>query len=225
MFIAEDDVFISEQLEYILIDLGYEVTGIGFNYESSVELLNNVKPDLAILDIKMHGEDLGFVIADYINKHLEIPFIFLTSFSDKATVKEAVAYKPQGYLVKPFNERDIYSTLEVIKSKIDKPSDVLVLKDGRSQIKVDSSEILWIKSDDKYIEIQTTSRKVVLRTSISKFLEDYPSVNLLRVHRSYVVNLQNVEEIMSDEVLIGGKKIPLSRTHKEQLRSRFGDIK
>ena len=63
IFIAEDEVFISEQLNDILLTLGYQVTEIGFDLESSIAILQKDPPDISILDIQMHGKNQGFEIA------------------------------------------------------------------------------------------------------------------------------------------------------------------
>lgn len=217
VFIAEDDVFISEQLKDILIDFGYEVTGIGFNYESSVKSLTEIKPDIAILDIKMHGEDQGFKIASFVKENLGIPFLFLTSFTDDETVQKAVSYDPTAYIVKPFDDRDIYSTLLLASKKVISSDNHVLVKSGSLTIKLPVSDILWVKTDDKYIEIHTKDKKYVERSSIASFLESVPSNIFQRTHRSYVVNIDKVSSFANSYLLINNERIPLSRTFKEQI--------
>jgi two-component system, response regulator PdtaR len=118
IFIAEDDVFASEQLKDLLSGMNYIVTGIGFDKESSVAILERDRPDIAILDIKMDGTYQGFEIAEHINKHYGIPFIFLTSYSDRATVDTAMKYSPIAYLLKPVSAGIMFSTLEIVKSRL-----------------------------------------------------------------------------------------------------------
>lgn len=218
IFIAEDEVLISEQLREILIGLGYTVTGIGFNKESSIRILKENPPDLAILDIKMHGKDQGFEIARYINDNLDIPFLFLTSFSDRNTVLDAIDLNPSAYLVKPFNSNDIFTTLEVVK-KIFKPRPAeIVIRDGYSTVRVLAGDLLWIKSDDKYVEIQTTTKRYTQRSSIAEFLESAEHAGLIRVHRSFAINAGKIDVIKSTSVIIGGTEIPVSRMHIEKIR-------
>lgn len=218
IFIAEDDVFISEELKAILLDLGYAVTGIGHNFESSVRLLNQAPPDLAILDIKMHGTDQGFRIASYINENLHIPYIFLTSFSDKETVRTAVQLKPAAYLVKPFTGQDIFTTLETVKNNFYRNAAKIPIRDGHATVFVDFSEVLWIKADDKYVEIQTSSKKYVQRGTLSALLEQWKNIPFERVHRSFAVNTARIEKITRDCIVIGNTEIPVSRTYLEKIR-------
>ncbi|TND01236.1 MAG: response regulator of the LytR/AlgR family [Bacteroidetes bacterium] len=222
VFIAEDDVFISEQLREVLIELGYTVTGIGFNFESSVRLLEQSPPDMAILDIKMHGSDQGFEIARYINENVRIPYIFLTSFSDKNTVLSAVGFKPAAYLVKPFSSQDIFSTLEVVKNNFIRKQNKVTIRDGHKTIVLDVTDVLWIKSDDKYVEIQTSTKKYVQRGTIRDALKQLAGTMFERVHRSYAINIEKVSMIRSNCIVVGETEIPVSRVHIERIRKLLG---
>lgn len=214
LLIAEDDVLISEQLLDILETLGYEVAEIAFDYDSAVSVLKNEKVDMAILDIKMHGEDQGFQIAAHINQQYTIPFIFLTSFSDEETVEKAISLNPAGYLVKPFSQQDIYTTLTLVQNQMETPQESIQIKDGWSKAIVPVSDILWVKSDDKYIEIQTKVKKYLERISITEFMEKVNNKKLQRVHRSYLINIEKVSNYNSKYVEINSNKIPISRTYK-----------
>lgn len=221
IFIAEDDVFISEQLNDILLELGHEVTGIGFNYASSIASLEQQKPDIAILDIKMHGEDQGLEIAAYIRKELRIPFLFLTSFSDQETVRNAGQYQPEAYIVKPFNKKDIYSNLSIVMMRTQSKDALVVLKDGREKVLIKPEDILWIKADDKYLEIFTEKKKYVERTTIKEFLEKYPTDFLIRCHKSFVINLHSITAFSSSSVRIKNELIPVGRKYSHNLKERL----
>ena len=214
IFVAEDDVFISEQLIDMLEELGYNVLDVGYDYDSSLEILKYSNPEIAILDIKMHGKDEGLKIAQYINESLKIPFIFLTSFSDEETVQKAVAQNPSAYLVKPFNKNDIFSTLELVKRT--KSIDTITIKDGWKHVNLRVSDILWVQSDDKYIEIFTKDAKYVERSSIKAFLNSNKSPKLVRVHKSFVVNITHVSKFSSRYVVVNDQNIPVSRTYKDK---------
>jgi DNA-binding LytR/AlgR family response regulator len=222
VFIAEDDVFISEQLREILLELKYEVTGIGFNKESSIRLLQQTPPEIAILDIKMHGTDQGFEIAGFINENLGIPYIFLTSFSDKATVMNAVGFKPAAYLVKPFSSQDIFATLEVVKNTYFKKRERIAIRDGYDTVLLEVNDVLWIKSDDKYVEIQTTTKKYVQRGTISGLLDELKHPVFERVHRSFAINIEKISAIRSSGIVIGETEIPVSRSYLDRIRKLRG---
>lgn len=113
ILIVEDEIIIAEDMHQLLLSLGYEVLGIAHKYSVAVSLLEKIKPDIILLDITLGGSKTGIDLAHHINENYQIPFVFLTSHADAATVKKAKEVRPRAYLVKPFNKEDIYTTLEV----------------------------------------------------------------------------------------------------------------
>jgi DNA-binding LytR/AlgR family response regulator len=221
VLIVDDEVFISEQLNTILEDLGYEVTDIAFNTESAINSLHANPPDIAILDINMHGKNQGFEIANYINENLDIPFIFLTSFADEATVKEASKLTPEGYLLKPFNEANIFSTLNIVLNRYTKNNTYFNIKIGHEIHKVKEEDLLFIMSSDKYIEIQTKTKKYLKRDTIDNFIAENELTDICRVHRSYAVKLHNIESVKGAVININNEEIPISNTYKENFKKVY----
>lgn len=217
IFIAEDDVFISEQLNDILHELGHEVTGIGYSFASSKKSLIQTEPDVAILDIKMHGEDQGLQIARFIREELSIPFLFLTSFSDEETVKKAGHLKPEAYIVKPFTKQDIYSNLSIVMMRSELKDETVLLKDGHNKIVLNKHEIRWVKADDKYLEIYTDNKKYVDRLTFGDLIADTDF--LVRCHKSYVINIHQVASFGHNFVKINEQKIPVGRTYRPIIES------
>jgi len=118
VLIVEDERAIAEDLKDILEDNGYEVVGIAHSYSKAVHLLKKNKVDIAILDIALKDKGNGIDVANHINETYHIPFIFLTSFADKATIQEVVMTKPAAYLVKPFSELDIPPALALAQAMV-----------------------------------------------------------------------------------------------------------
>lgn len=221
VLIVDDQVFISEQLNAILTELDFEVTTIAYNALTAIESLKLNPPELAILDIKMHGENQGFIIAKYIREHMDIPFLFLTSFADEPTVKKASEFSPDGYLLKPFNERDIFSTLNIVLNRFEKKHQFFNLKIGHEVHKIKVKDLLWIQSSDKYIEIHTTNKRYVKRDGIDSFISNNNLNDLFRIHRSYAVNLTKIDSIKGQNILIGKVEIPISKSYYQAFSSAF----
>ncbi len=219
ILIAEDDVFISEHLKQILLHHNYDVCGIVSGCEQAVSFLEtNPNPDLVLLDIQMHGKDQGIEIAEHLNK-LGIPFIYITSFSDKKTVQKAVYQVPKGYILKPYTEEEILHIVQKVLDEVAKQ--FLIVKEKTSIIKIKTSDILFIKSDNIYIEIYTEKKVYVHRMKLSDVHLKLPSQEFIRVHRSYIVNKSHISKKASLKLEIAGEKIPISRTYKEELRKLF----
>jgi DNA-binding LytR/AlgR family response regulator len=222
ILIAEDEMLISEMLKEILIELGHEVVGQTLNFQESIELLDkNPKIELVLCDINFGEEKTGIDLAKELQNKYQLPFIYLTSYSDKDTVVNAAKTNPLAYLLKPFNIRDIKTTLILVEEKLKKEDQFIVFKDGYNQVKLYASNIVFVESDNNYITIQTVDRKFTIRNSLENFINKLSCHHLMRVHRSYAVNLKKVDSISSLFLFIGGQKIPLSRKYKEDISSKY----
>ena len=113
ILIVEDEVLIAEDLNDSLIELGYDVAAICYDSEDALEYLYKHKPDFVILDINIRGTRDGIQVAEIINEKYNIPFIFLSSLSDSTTLDRAKRTRPNGYLVKPFKNKDLLTTIEM----------------------------------------------------------------------------------------------------------------
>lgn len=113
VLIVEDEPLIAEDIADFLGDINYVPAGIAYDSETALDMLVNRYPDIALLDINIEGSKNGIEVAEVIRNKYKIPFIFLTSHSDKETLDRAKKTLPYGYIVKPFNEKDLLSSLEM----------------------------------------------------------------------------------------------------------------
>ncbi len=113
VLIVEDEVPIANDIANILEGIDYQVSGIAYNSDKALSELKYNCPDIVLLDINLEGEKDGIDIAHIIKSQYELPFIYLTSYGDKGTIERAKLTRPMGYIIKPFNETDLFSTLEI----------------------------------------------------------------------------------------------------------------
>ncbi len=113
ILIVEDEPVIAENISFYLDNNDFEVSAIAYDSDEAFLQLKNNTPDAAVLDINLESDKDGIDIASYINKEIQIPFLFLTSYSDKNTLDKAKLVKPSGYIVKPFNEKTLLASLEI----------------------------------------------------------------------------------------------------------------
>lgn len=116
ILIVEDEPLIAESIAMHLLNTGFMISGIAYDDEEALAELKNNPPDAAILDINLESPRDGIAIAGYINQHNQIPFIYLTSYSDKSILDRAKETSPAGYIVKPFNKKTLIATLEIAMS-------------------------------------------------------------------------------------------------------------
>ncbi len=113
ILIVEDEPVIAADIELTLLNCGYRIAGIAYSSTQALDMIVNRQPDLVLLDIAIKGDMDGIDIASVIQQKYHIPFIYLTSFSDKDTLERAKPTLPEGYIVKPFKDRDILSSIEM----------------------------------------------------------------------------------------------------------------
>lgn len=113
VLIVEDEPLIAEDISEFLGEMDYACAGIAYDSETALDMLVNRHPDVALLDINIEGSKNGIELAQVIRDNYKIPFLFLTSHSDKSTLDEAKKTLPYGYILKPFNEKDLVSSLEM----------------------------------------------------------------------------------------------------------------
>ena len=113
VLIVEDEPLIAENIAMYLNNHDFTVSGIAYDDEEALAELKNNPPDAVLLDVNLESPKNGIDIAEYINSNNRIPFVFLTSYSDKTIVDRAKQTNPAGYIVKPFNEQTLYTTLEI----------------------------------------------------------------------------------------------------------------
>ncbi len=113
ILIAEDDAIIGYDIQRTLKRLGYRAPHIAQSGEEALALLSEIQPELVLMDIKLKGRLDGIETTALIRKRADVAVVYLTSHSDEVTLNRAKNTGPQGYLLKPFDERDLRTTIEV----------------------------------------------------------------------------------------------------------------
>ena len=117
ILIVEDENIVALDIERSLQRLGYEVVERASRGEEAIEKAAAHRPDLVLMDIRLKGEMSGIEAADTIRKHSGVPIVFLTACADEQTLQRAKLAEPFGYLLKPFDERELRTVIEVALHK------------------------------------------------------------------------------------------------------------
>ncbi|HUI67200.1 MAG TPA: response regulator [Nitrospirota bacterium] len=113
IFVVEDEVIIADDIKSYLQKFGYKVPLIATSGEEALKRVRDVRPDLVLMDIVLRGEMDGIETAERIRSEFDIPIVYLTAFADDETLERAKITEPFGYIIKPFEERDLYTTIEM----------------------------------------------------------------------------------------------------------------
>jgi len=113
ILLVEDDDVIAKVADWRLKNLGYTVCGRATTGAEAMELVVNAKPDLVLMDINIQGDIDGIETAQMIKKGFNIPVVYVTSHSDGPTLERAKATRPDGFIVKPFEDNDLRVAIEL----------------------------------------------------------------------------------------------------------------
>ncbi len=139
VLVVEDESIVAMDIADGLRRLGYQVTDIVGTGEHAIESVRRAPPDLVLMDVKIKGPIDGIETARQLRAHYDIPIVFLTAHGDAATVERTRAIAPYGYLLKPFDERDLHRTVALALTRY---------RDEHSRLAV-SEETLW-ESEERF---------------------------------------------------------------------------
>ena len=117
IFIVEDEAIVANDIAETLRSLGYSIAGTAKSGEIAIEKVSETNPDLILMDIHLAGELDGVRTAGEIHKTRNIPIIYLTAYADKELLDRAKQTEPYGYIIKPYDERDLQSVIEMARYK------------------------------------------------------------------------------------------------------------
>ena len=113
ILVVEDEAVVALDVERRLRRLGYQVVGTADSYASAVAQAAEVRPDLVLMDIALRDGADGIAAAERLRAELAVPVVFVTAFADAETLERAKRVSPHGYIVKPFDERDLRAAIEI----------------------------------------------------------------------------------------------------------------
>lgn len=208
ILIVEDQVLIANHIKDILIENNYLDTDLAYKLPFASQKMINFNPDIILLDINVEGQDSGITWAKENLHHQKV--IFITGQTEIETLKKALSIKPIAYLTKPIKPLDLIAAIELAIEQT-KPN-FIKIKEGYDEIKLPFEDILFIKSDKNYIDIQTPTKIITLRNSLDHFHQELDPNQFIRVHRSYVVNKSKIISKNTTSLKINQFEIPVSRT-------------
>ncbi len=174
ILIVEDEPIIAADIQDLLVSEGYTVIGIAHRGEDALDMLSTRKPDFAMLDINLAGHLTGIDVAEHIHDHYKIPYLFLTSFDDEKTLSEAQRYAPYGFLVKPFQDRTLLTSIKMAISNFERSQKTNLLNKEQIELKLNGS----ITEQEFLIITQLQNGKSYKQIATDNFI----SVNTVKYH-------------------------------------------
>lgn len=242
ILVVEDESIVRKDIERSLQKLGYHVIGSADTGEKAINLALELKPDLALMDIMLKGDMTGIEAAERIREKLDIPIIYLTAYADESTLAKAKVTEPHGYILKPFKEIDIHTTIEMALHKHKKEkelrvendllrslaeyksgADYIFVKHKSRLVRLHNEDLLFVEALKDYVVIHTTKEKYTIHSTMKDIEKKLSLPNFIRVHRSFIVNLDKVTSIQQSDLMVDGydKEIPIGGSHRDTFAQRI----
>ena len=224
ILIVEDEILIADNLQRYLTKKGYQVAGIAISYEEAEQLYLKEKPDIVLLDIRINGSKTGIDFAHFIQQQPQPqPFIFLTSQVDFKNINDAKETFPAGYLSKPIQKESLLASIEIAMYKHLKDNEEIAaipLYDGTKNHLVPLKDILYLQAEHVYVKVYVKENNFIIqRSSLKILLDQLPSDHFLQTHRSFAINLKQVSRWDTENIYVGDKAIPVSRSRRKEVFS------
>ena len=245
VLVVEDESIVAKDIQNSLKKLGYNVPIVVNSGEDAFQAAGEHRPDLVLMDIMLKGDISGIEAANQIKHAYEIPVIYLTAYADESTLSKAKVTEPYGYIIKPFKEIDLHTSIEMalykhgreqeVKKERDLYSSIvsdagqddrLFVKSNSRLVKVNTKDIYFVEALKDYVIIHTQNTRYTVHSTMKDILSKLNQKEFIRVHRSYIVRIDKIVAIEQNNLVIEDDKkiIPVGGSYKDQLTSRLNFV-
>lgn len=244
VLIVEDEAIVSKDIERSLKRMRYEVMGKAAAGEEAIELALEHRPDLVLMDIMLKGPMSGIQAAERIVAATGAPVVFLTAYADRATLEQAKQAEPYGYVLKPFTDAALHSALtmalhrhgrnEELKKERDQlyrlvsggGNESLFVKSKGRLVRLRVSDIYYVEALRDYLGINLRDKRYTVHGTMKDIEARLSKTQFLRVHRSFIVNMDRIHAIESTNVILENevRAVPIGITYQREVYDRVRSI-
>lgn len=243
VLVVEDESIVSKDIQHSLKKLGYHIAGAAATGEKALELVRTESPDIILMDIMLKGDMSGIDVAEIVKKEYNIPIIFLTAYADEATLSKAKVIEPYGYIIKPFKEIDIHTSIDMALYKhkknleLEKERDFLYtvvdnketvdgfifVKANGKLVKLNTKDIYFIEALKDYVVINTKETRYTIHSTMKDIEQKMGTTEFIRVHRSFIVRLDKILAIDFPNLILEDEKktVPIGGSYRDDLNNRI----
>lgn len=250
ILIVEDESLIALELAAGLERDGYSIAGVVDTAEEAAAVFEREVVDVVLMDIRIHGDRDGVDAALDLLQVRSVPIVYLSALTDTQTVARVKQTHPAAFLTKPYSMPNVRIAIELALSNfavereregmakvisvngkgvtghverelVLQLEDNIYVKNNLQFVKIALQDILYLEADNNYVNLWTPERKLALRLSLSTLLEKIQCRKLVRIHRSYAVNIGRIASFSEADVWVGKMQLPLGRNYREEFLNRF----
>lgn len=242
VLIVEDEMITALDLSTGLEREGYHIVGIADNAEEAIHLFKEHQADIILMDINIRGAMDGIDATRELLKIRQMPIIYLTAYTDEETIRRVKEIQPAAFLTKPFSIDNVRVAIELAVSNLAMAGmplqndaresgaagepvlqlgEYIFVKHNYHFVKIGIGNLLYVATDNNYISLVTTERKFLLRLPLNSFLEKIVSRKIVRIHRSYAVNMDRITSFNDQLVYLDKTEIPIGRNYRDSFLKCF----
>lgn len=242
VLVVEDESIVSKDIQHSLKKLGYNVVGAASTGEKAFELAASERPDIILMDIMLKGDINGIETAERVKRELNIPVIYLTAYADESTLSKAKVTEPFGYIIKPFKEVDLHTSIEMALYKYSKEKEVLkerdlfyslienkesndfiFVKSKSKLVKINTEDIYYVEALKDYVVINTLDSRYTIHSTMKDIVNKLSPEQFIRVHRSFIVRVDKIASIEYPNLHLENDKktIPIGGSFKDDLMQKL----
>jgi DNA-binding LytR/AlgR family response regulator len=230
ILLVEDDFLFALNVEMLVTELGYELLPVQNSVPGARYLLQDEKPDLAMVDYSLNGDEVGTaLITDLTTKG--IPYIFMTSNVDPHIYDEVHANHPSAFLIKPFNLLTLKSAIETTLSRKvlfdqetqKKEEDFIFVSKANALVKLFKRDISYIEADGNYCYLMVGGKRYVIKSSLRKLKDRLGDESFIQCSRNHLVNFQSITKIdyVAGELTVDGQVLPVGTIYRAGLEKKI----
>ncbi|MGI4866852.1 MAG: LytR/AlgR family response regulator transcription factor [Janthinobacterium lividum] len=244
ILVVEDEAVLALDLAELLELEGYAVVGTAANGPQALELFQKHRVDLLLCDIRLQGPWDGIETARRLAAERPVPLVYLTALADRATLTRALPTAPAAYLAKPVSVAGLRAAIEVallggkpthettpagpertseasLRETILRLDQHIFLKHNYRFVRLALADIVLLEADNTVTNLVTTGPHYSLRMSLTAALERLSYPSLVRVHRSFAINLKHVSAFSEVDATLHTHTVPLGRQYKADFLRQF----
>jgi two-component system response regulator LytT len=247
VLVVEDENIVAKDIQQSLLKMGYKVIGTASSGEKAKEILKENQPDIILMDIMLKGNMSGIDTAEYVKDIYDLPVIFLTAYADENTLSKAKITEPYGYILKPFKEIDLHTSIEMALYKHKKTSELkkeneiyATLLDGNNSadflfirakaklVKIKMVDLFYVEALKDYVTFHTASGDYTIHATMKDIEQKLPGKQFIRVHRSFIIRVDRIVSLEQAQGILylenDTNPISIGGSYKDELLKRLNFV-
>jgi PAS domain S-box-containing protein/putative nucleotidyltransferase with HDIG domain len=158
IMVVEDEAIVAEDIKHMLLSLDYDVPALAASGDEAITKIKETSPQLVLMDIMLKGDKDGVSVAEHIQYNYGIPVVYLTAYADDYTLERAKITEPYGYIIKPFEKKELYTTIEIALYKYNMERTLIESEKKYRTLFEDSGDAMYISNKDgRFIDVNQSA--------------------------------------------------------------------